>query len=88
MLLFSHLLRAHFNPTVSKLVTYQHKGMPGDIPADDIITWELLYIKAQKYEPKFSTFSDENKFKFIIQTKEKKLLQAFGIFLYTSYPDK
>ena len=24
LLIFSHLLRAHFNPTVSKLVTYQH----------------------------------------------------------------
>ncbi len=49
---------------------------------------ELLYIEANKYEPKFLKFSDENKFKFILQTKEKKLLQAFGMFLYTSYPDK
>ncbi len=49
---------------------------------------ELLYREAQKYEPKFLKYSDVNKFKFILQTKEVKLLQAFGMFLYKSYPDR
>ncbi len=47
-----------------------------------------LYREAEKCEPNFKTYSNDRKFKFILQTKERKLLQAFGKFLYKSYPDK
>ena len=47
-----------------------------------------LYNVAKKYENNFESFSDAKKFNFILKTKERKLLEAFGTFLYKSYPDK
>ncbi len=47
---------------------------------------EHLYREVLKYEPNFLSYSNAKKFKFILQTRERKLLQAFGMFLYKSYP--
>ncbi len=47
---------------------------------------ESLYSEVLKYEPNFISYSNAKKFKFILQTRERKLLQAFGMFLYKSYP--